>query len=200
MWPSARCSSSSQPNSSRLSTPDHSHHRSRGYTPRAYKAAPPSSRFSLQRHDLHHRHRFYREGSRQETCQVPHGYAPSLVNNPAGVRSHTDASGYFAEVDESGKEKWPRGEEKVWKDGLREPDNGRHSSADSALRLKSCSMSPLLTQLRARRSLNHKVCRQPCSNNLVPSGLQPRRPRRVSSRRVGHQGHHAGTLSRFASR
>ena len=171
MWSFARCSSSSQPNSSRSSTPDHPHHRSRGYTPRAYKAAPPSSRFSLQRHDFHHRHRFYREGSCQETRQVPHGYVPSLIHNAAGVRSHTNTSGYFPEVDESGKEKWPRGEEKVWKDGLREPDKGRHSSADLTLGLAPYSMSPFLTQLRARRPLHHKIRRQPCPNILVPSSL-----------------------------
>ena len=32
--------------------------------------------------------------------------------------------GYHPEKDESGKEKWPRGEENVWKDGYRHLDTG----------------------------------------------------------------------------
>lgn len=34
-------------------------------------------------------------------------------------------SGYLPEVDETGKEKWPRGEEKAWKAGIRGPDRGK---------------------------------------------------------------------------
>lgn len=33
-------------------------------------------------------------------------------------------SGYLPEKDDSGKEKWPRGEEEVWKDGYRKLDTG----------------------------------------------------------------------------
>ncbi|KAG1751749.1 hypothetical protein EDB19DRAFT_1198501 [Suillus lakei] len=33
-------------------------------------------------------------------------------------------TGYFPEKDSEGKEKWPRGEEKVWKDGMRSLDTG----------------------------------------------------------------------------
>lgn len=32
--------------------------------------------------------------------------------------------GYLPEVDASGKEKWPKGEEKVWKSGMRGLDTG----------------------------------------------------------------------------
>lgn len=32
-------------------------------------------------------------------------------------------TGYFPETDASGKEKWPRGDEKTWKDGLRRLDS-----------------------------------------------------------------------------
>jgi hypothetical protein len=36
---------------------------------------------------------------------------------------HTN-TGYVAEIDEKGEEKWPRGDEKVWKAGLRGIDSG----------------------------------------------------------------------------
>lgn len=48
---------------------------------------------------------------------------PRLLAGPL-VSNLTGAPGYFAETDETGKEKWPRGEEKVWKDGLRAQDHG----------------------------------------------------------------------------
>ena len=54
----------------------------------------------------------------------------------------TNALGYFAEVDESGKEKWPRGEEKVWKEGLRAQDTGRYSSAHPTPGSAPLSISP----------------------------------------------------------
>jgi starch phosphorylase len=38
--------------------------------------------------------------------------------------SHERYAGYLPEVDEDGKEKWPRGQEKVWKAGLRGLDAG----------------------------------------------------------------------------
>lgn len=37
---------------------------------------------------------------------------------------HDFISGYLPEEDDSGKEKWLRGEEKVWKDGYRKLDTG----------------------------------------------------------------------------
>ena len=38
---------------------------------------------------------------------------------------HGIVSGYIPEKDDSGKEKWPRGEEEVWKDGYRKLDTGK---------------------------------------------------------------------------
>jgi hypothetical protein len=37
---------------------------------------------------------------------------------------HGIVSGYLPEKDASGKEKWPKGEEEVWKDGYRKLDTG----------------------------------------------------------------------------
>lgn len=37
---------------------------------------------------------------------------------------HGFVSGYLPEKDASGKEKWPKGEEEVWKDGYRKLDTG----------------------------------------------------------------------------
>lgn len=34
-------------------------------------------------------------------------------------------SGYLPDKDESGKEKWPKGEEVVWKDGYRQLDTSK---------------------------------------------------------------------------
>jgi hypothetical protein len=34
------------------------------------------------------------------------------------------STGYFPEIDALGKEKWPRGNEKVWKDGMKKLDTG----------------------------------------------------------------------------
>ena len=38
------------------------------------------------------------------------------------------ATGYLPEKDESGKDKWPRGEEKVWRDGMRTIDRGEFTT------------------------------------------------------------------------
>jgi hypothetical protein len=123
-----------------------------------------------------------------------------LVDNTFDDRPDIDEPGYFAEVDESGKEKWPRGDEKVWKDGLRAPDKGKHPQACFARDQGRTRCLSVIDRPRyTRRSLNHKIGREPCPDYLVPSGLQPRQPRRVSGRRVGRQGQHVGTLNRFAS-
>ncbi|EKM52475.1 glycosyltransferase family 35 protein [Phanerochaete carnosa HHB-10118-sp] len=48
---------------------------------------------------------------------------PKAIGKPAPKRKHARTlTGYLPEVDESGQEKWPRGEEKVWKEGTRGPD------------------------------------------------------------------------------
>ncbi|CAL1697658.1 unnamed protein product [Somion occarium] len=45
---------------------------------------------------------------------------PSTIGKPARARRHVrSVTGYFPEIDEKGQEKWPRGDEKVWKAGLR---------------------------------------------------------------------------------
>lgn len=41
------------------------------------------------------------------------------------TRTHT---GYTPDTDEKGQEKWPRGDEKVWKEGIRGVDKGVHTS------------------------------------------------------------------------
>ena len=140
---------------------------------------------SLQHHDFHHRPRVYRKGSSQEARQITHGYALSFANVPVGIQSHADPPGYFPDVDESGKEKWPRGDEKTWKEGLRAQDKGRIPQPN-LLRDQRHSryLLPFLTQSGARRYIDHEVYHQPCSNFLVPSGLQPRHPRRLSGRRT----------------
>ncbi|GJE89080.1 glycosyltransferase family 35 protein [Phanerochaete sordida] len=49
---------------------------------------------------------------------------PTNIGKPPPKRRHVRTlTGYLPEVDEkTGKEKWPRGEEKVWKEGSRGPD------------------------------------------------------------------------------
>jgi len=79
----------------------------------------------------------------------------------------TDPPGYFAEVDESGKEKWPRGEEKVWKAGLRVADKGRVSSACSPLRSAPHSTSP---------SVTYRIQYQTFLRSQNPSSIMSRLP------------------------
>ena len=38
------------------------------------------------------------------------------------------ATGYLPEKDASGKDKWPRGEEKVWREGMRTIDRGEFTT------------------------------------------------------------------------
>ncbi|KAH0834128.1 glycogen phosphorylase [Lanmaoa asiatica] len=48
---------------------------------------------------------------------------PTTIGRPKRPRRHVRSlTGYLPEVDDSGKEKWPRGEEEVWKDGYRHLD------------------------------------------------------------------------------
>ncbi|KAF9066048.1 glycogen phosphorylase [Rhodocollybia butyracea] len=48
---------------------------------------------------------------------------PKTIGKPVRPRRHVRTlTGYTPDVDESGKEKWPRGEEKVWKEGTRGVD------------------------------------------------------------------------------
>ena len=116
-----------------------------------------------------------------------------FVDNPVDIQSHTGVSGYLPDVDETGKEKWPR-EEKVWKEGLRAVDKGRLSPTCSTPRSVMIVLDiSLLTRLNTRRLFGHKVYHQSYPNFPVSSGLQPRRPRRVLSRRVVRQVQHAGT-------
>ncbi|KAH7922471.1 glycosyltransferase family 35 protein [Leucogyrophana mollusca] len=50
---------------------------------------------------------------------------PAAIGKAKRPRRHVRSlTGYLPEKDNEGKEKWPRGEEKVWKDGLRSLDTG----------------------------------------------------------------------------
>jgi starch phosphorylase len=57
---------------------------------------------------------------------------PKTIGVPKRPRRHVRTlTGYLPEKDESGKEKWPRGDEKVWKDGLRGLDTDETSITKS---------------------------------------------------------------------
>ncbi|KAJ7655854.1 glycogen phosphorylase [Mycena polygramma] len=48
---------------------------------------------------------------------------PKNIGKPVRPRRHVRTlTGYLPETDAAGKEKWPRGEEKVWKEGMRDVD------------------------------------------------------------------------------
>ncbi|KAK7460678.1 Non-essential glycogen phosphorylase [Stygiomarasmius scandens] len=48
---------------------------------------------------------------------------PKAIGKPTRARRHVRTlTGYLPEVDESGKEKWPRGDEKTWKEAMRALD------------------------------------------------------------------------------
>ncbi|KAK0219004.1 glycogen phosphorylase [Armillaria fumosa] len=48
---------------------------------------------------------------------------PKSIGRPARPRRHVRSlTGYLPEIDETGKEKWPKGDEKIWKDGMRGVD------------------------------------------------------------------------------
>jgi starch phosphorylase len=72
---------------------------------------------------------------------------PTKIGKPAGRRRHVRtltgmyfqchssfrlliivATGYLPEKDASGKDKWPRGEEKVWREGMRTIDRGEFTT------------------------------------------------------------------------
>ncbi|KAF9646897.1 glycogen phosphorylase [Thelephora ganbajun] len=60
----------------------------------------------------------------------------------ARARKHVRSlTGYFPEVDESGKEKWPRGDESVWKEGLRSADEDVSSITKSIVHHVQTSLS-----------------------------------------------------------
>jgi hypothetical protein len=51
------------------------------------------------------------------------------VTTPFWTRSAAlspSLTGYLPETDASGKEKWPKGDEKVWKAGMRNVDKGAY--------------------------------------------------------------------------
>ncbi|KAG8215453.1 glycosyltransferase family 35 protein [Butyriboletus roseoflavus] len=52
---------------------------------------------------------------------------PTTIGRPKRRRPVRSLTLYFPEEDESGKEKWPRGEEQVWKDGYRHLDTNVRS-------------------------------------------------------------------------
>ncbi|KAG9310893.1 glycosyltransferase family 35 protein [Chiua virens] len=57
---------------------------------------------------------------------------PSTIGKPKRPRRHVRSlTGYLPEKDESGKERWPRGEETVWKDGYRPLDTSVQSITKS---------------------------------------------------------------------
>lgn len=57
---------------------------------------------------------------------------PKTIGRPQRARRHVRTlTGYTPETDETGKEKWPRGDEKVWKAGLRGVDSDVESITKS---------------------------------------------------------------------
>ena len=95
------------------------------------------------------------------------GMSSSLPSIVYILRSRT---GDFPEVDEKGKEKWPKGDEETWKVALRGVTSGELSSHRPSI--------PRLTVCRVTR--NYKVYRESCSDIARPRGLQYRRLRRLS--------------------
>ena len=79
-------------------------------------------------------------------------------------RRYRSATGYLPEKDASGKDKWPRGEEKVWREGMRTIDRGEFSttsvfSSSLTIALKTLQMlirspSLLLTTYKHRLLVN----------------------------------------------
>lgn len=67
-------------------------------------------------------------------------------------RGHTEKPlGYLPETDASGKEKWPKGEEKVWKAGMRSLDKGMQFA-----HVKNY-FNPLIMLLLRRRRIHFKI-------------------------------------------
>lgn len=58
---------------------------------------------------------------------------PKTIGKPPRRKHVRTLTGYLPEVDESGKEKWPRGEEKAWKAGIRGPDRDVESITKSVV-------------------------------------------------------------------
>ncbi|KZT65114.1 glycosyltransferase family 35 protein [Daedalea quercina L-15889] len=59
---------------------------------------------------------------------------PNTIGKPASRRRHVRSlTGYTPETDESGKEKWPKGEEKIWKESMRGLDKDVPSIAKSVV-------------------------------------------------------------------
>lgn len=84
---------------------------------------------------------------------------PTKIGKPARVRRHVRtltgmyfplsssfellivvATGYLPEKDASGKDKWPRGEEKVWREGMRTIDRGEFTTFDFCLFSRSSTL------------------------------------------------------------
>ncbi|TFY65313.1 hypothetical protein EVJ58_g2047 [Rhodofomes roseus] len=67
---------------------------------------------------------------------------PKAIGKPAPKRRHVRSlTGYTPETDESGKEKWPRGDEKVWKESMRELDKDVPSIAKSIVNQVQTSLA-----------------------------------------------------------
>ncbi|KIY66143.1 glycosyltransferase family 35 protein [Cylindrobasidium torrendii FP15055 ss-10] len=59
---------------------------------------------------------------------------PKAIGKPPRRRHHVRTlTGYLPDTDESGKEKWPRGDEKTWKDAIRGPDTDTTSITKSVV-------------------------------------------------------------------
>ena len=77
-------------------------------------------------HDLCHRSKGNREAFKA-TPSRPHPYRSSATAF-AFLLIRILFSGYLPETDATGKEKWPRGDEKIWKAGIRGLDKGSRFS------------------------------------------------------------------------
>ena len=74
--------------------------------------------------------------------------------------------GDFPEIDEGGKEKWPRGDEKVWKDAMR----GVHGGTSTAAR----RLVPTLSMLFFRYFNHYQVYCCTCADIHCTCSLQSR--------------------------
>lgn len=73
--------------------------------------------------DLYHRPQVHWETpTAEEARSYTHGWDFHQIGHHPGLIPYL--TGYLPEVDVTGKEKWPKGEEEVWKAGMRGVDKG----------------------------------------------------------------------------
>ena len=154
---------------------------SKGNSLLAYSLIPPS--FSPF-HDLCIRYKNNRKTCPSSSpCKISNRYHLHL-SFASHVLIAIPSPGYLPEKDAAGKEKWPKGDESVWKGGMRGLDTGTF-----------CISIPLPSPQSIhphRRSFHHQVYRQPRPDIPCPSGIQHRRYRWLSSSRSFRPGQFVG--------